>query len=351
MLITTPEELRLLLPSSKITANDLKDFLPSIEEEEQTGLVPILGQELYDQINNTDYPELKSSILDPVKRSADTKAKIITICQRIAFFRMLANKASIFAVSFNRGAGLSKLSADSYEPASEKEIQEYNKAVWRTVCNSVETLLLTLERDARTDKTYTDLWKKSDYFYFHGDLLFSTAQEMKPFFPITDRSEYIKLIPDIRLVQISNIESRLGSDIVQRLISKKYTPASVPDASATVPDASATVPDESSSVITPVPDSSSASVTWHALRRLVLLALAQYLRSRNKNYDHHQSQGDGDLLLAQAEKLINDNRTIFYPEEQLPEEQEHHHHHHHTNPHRFNPLTDSVFDFGSIHID
>lgn len=228
MLITTIEELRCLLPTNKWTQSEMKFLLPMIEEEEENVLVPVLGRRLFNRLTD-DYEKTVSdnpgAFAEPGKRG-DTTTRILKVCQRIILYRMMANNSGIFSVSFNIGGGFNVMSQDNYEQPDKETMKRFERDAWNKSLRNVENLLILLEEDAQNEQTYTALWKESAYFFRHSTLLFTTAAELNRFLPLPAaemRSRYIALVPAIDLCQDTYVTPRIGQDIMDILLKRKFT--------------------------------------------------------------------------------------------------------------------------------
>lgn len=274
MLLTTIEELRALSPTSKWADSELKHLLSLIEEEEEGILTSILGDELYEQIDH-DYSET----IDGITEVETAKQKIIRCCQRIVYYRMLANNSGLFSVSFNRGGGLSMMSTDTYEPADNETIKRFERDAWGKSNSNIETLLGYLEKDAKSDKFYSELWAKSDYYYYHKNLLFKTSRDLDLYLHLPNKEKrrtFISLVPTIDLCQDTYIIPRIGHDKFQRLLSDSWKEEANPDTLS----------------------------TWEALSQHVRRALANYVANENKSLRTEKSLLHADMQIALAEKIV-----------------------------------------------
>lgn len=266
MLIRTENEIISLMPTARWSKpSQLYGYL---EEEERVALEPLLGTALYmhlcdsverlreeygditsinikptgkarqnpklpyahitdrlDEINDGNIdPSSYAGIMDSSKEkevSATDMQEILLlrICQRIEFYRMYSHKAWLLSVSFNEGGGMNTVSADGYEPADAKQIEQAVKDAYMSAGRATDDLLLFLEADAKKDRIFTDLWKEADAFYLHRDLLFQTAKVLNEYLDINnDRKAYISLVRDIRFCQNTYLKTRIGGKLLKSVV-------------------------------------------------------------------------------------------------------------------------------------
>jgi len=240
----------------------LKGYL---EEEERVALEPLLGTPLYEYLCEEYerligvYGDITSSTITPTKKAKDdpevpyvdvteihenTRRKdahvpcaicedtfsevpdkdmvticLLRICQRIEFYKMLSHKAGLLAVSFNEGGGMNVVSADGYDPASDKDRDEARKDAFMSAGRAVDDLLIYLETDAKGKKYFTELWQQADAYYLHKDLLFQTARILNEYLDIKgDRMAYVALVRDIRFCQNTYLKPRIGSKLLKAVV-------------------------------------------------------------------------------------------------------------------------------------
>ena len=144
--------------------------------------------------------------------------RLLRICQRIEFYKMLSHKAGLLTVSFNEGGGMNVVSAEGYDSASDKDRDEARKDAFMSAGRAVDDLLIFLEADAKGDKLFTELWQVADAFYLNKDLLFQTATVMQKFSTIKLRMDYVDLVHDIRFCQDTYLEPRIGDKLLEAAI-------------------------------------------------------------------------------------------------------------------------------------
>ena len=263
MFITTQNEIVSLMPTARWDRP--AQLLGYLEEEERVALEPLLGTSLYRHLLDEyvrlkdKYGDITSSTVRPDGRAyedpgvpyadvtehvdmlqsggycggdapfdddtvdvpeADRQAvRLIRICQQIEFYKMLAHKAGLLAVSFNEGGGANRVSADGYEPADSKDIDRLTKDAFMSAGRSVDSLLLFLEADAKGERLFTDLWQEADAFYLHKDLLFQTARVLNEYLPVKgERMAYVELVRDIRFCQNTYLKPRVGAKLLQAVV-------------------------------------------------------------------------------------------------------------------------------------
>lgn len=263
MLITTQNEIQALMPTARWDKPQV--LFGYLEEEEAVALEPLLGASLYQHVL-TEYDRLRQKYVDitattvrPTGKAkqdprlahadvterleqvaqgkyreaytvpeegekevpaADMKTiQLIRICQRIEWYRMLANKAGLLTVSFNEGGGMNISSGESYDPADEKAKDRVVKDAWMSAGRATDSLLLFLEADAKGEKLFTERWKEADAFYLHKDLLFQTAKVLNEYLDIrSERAVYVSLVRDIRFCQNTYLKPRIGAKLLKAVI-------------------------------------------------------------------------------------------------------------------------------------
>ena len=263
MLITTDNEIKSLMPTARWDRP--QQLFGYLEEEEAVALEPLLGNALYQHLL-TEYDRLREAYTDitattvrptgKAKQDArlahadvterleqiqagnyretyttaaegeqevpeeDMKTiRLIRICQQIEFYRMLSHKAGLLTVSFNEGGGMNVVTADGYDPADEKRMERVVKDAYMSAGRATDSLLLTLEADAKGDRLFTALWQEADAFYLHKDLLFQTARVLNEYLDIKgERMAYVSLVRDIRFCQDTYLEPRIGARLLEAVV-------------------------------------------------------------------------------------------------------------------------------------
>ena len=263
MLITTDNEIKSLMPTARWDRP--QQLFGYLEEEEAVALEPLLGNALYQHLL-TEYDRLREAYTDitattvrptgKAKQDArlahadvterleqiqagnyretyttaaegeqevpeeDMKTiRLIRICQQIEFYRMLSHKAGLLTVSFNEGGGMNVVTADGYDPADEKRMERVVKDAYMSAGRATDSLLLTLEADAKGDRLFTTLWQEADAFYLHKDLLFQTARVLNEYLDIKgERMAYVSLVRDIRYCQNTYLKPRIGAKLLKATV-------------------------------------------------------------------------------------------------------------------------------------
>lgn len=263
MLITTQNEIQSLMPTARWDKPQV--LFGYLEEEEAVALEPLLGSRLYQHVL-TEYDRLRQKYIDitattvrptgkakqdprlshadvterleqvaqgkyretytvPEKGEKEVPAKdmktiqLIRICQRIEWYRMLANKAGLLTISFNEGGGMNISVGESYDAADEKAKDRAVKDALGGAGRATDSLLLFLEADAKGDKLFTEMWQEADAFYLNKDLLFQTATVLDKFLDIRkQRSVYVSLVRDIRFCQNTYLKPRIGGKLLKAVV-------------------------------------------------------------------------------------------------------------------------------------
>lgn len=263
MFITTQNEIISLMPTARWDRP--AQLFGYLEEEEAVALVPILGDSLYQHLIS-EYDRLRRTYVDitattvhpsgqakqdPRLAHADVTERLeqiqagnyretytaaaegesevsaldlqtirlIRICQRIEWYKMLSHKAGLLSVSFNEGGGMNKVSADGYEPATDKDREEMRKDAWMAAGRAIDDILLFLESDAKGAKLFSEKWSEADAFYLHKDLLFQTARVLNEYLDINgERKAYVALVRDIRFCQNTYLKPRIGGKLLKAAV-------------------------------------------------------------------------------------------------------------------------------------
>jgi hypothetical protein len=263
MLVTTQNEIQSLMPTARWDKPQV--LFGYLEEEEAVALEPLLGASLYQHVL-TEYDRLRQEYIDitattvrPTGKAkqdprlahadvterleqvaqgkyretyttpeegekevpaADMKTiQLIRICQRIEWYRMLANKAGLLTISFNEGGGMNISVGESYDAADEKAKDRAVKDALGGAGRAIDSLLLFLEADAKGEKLFTEMWQEADAFYLNKDLLFQTATVLDKFLDIkSQRMAYVSLVRDIRFCQDTYLEPRIGARLLEAVV-------------------------------------------------------------------------------------------------------------------------------------
>ena len=310
MLLTTDDEIRSLMPTSKW--NDVDMLLSCVEEEEQNVVINLLGDELMNRFV-AEYERLKAEhggITPDVLRPDDFSdqperrtVRAIRICQKIQLFLALAHNAGLMSVQFNSGGGLNQATAEYYDKADDKSVDRFVKDAYMKANRNVDELLTMLEMDARSpEPMWAEAWKQSPYYYEHSDLLITTALQMQFFLNInSSRQRFIDLLPDLQFVQQHYIKPRLGDKLTEALIRFNtsndvirypYHPEGEGSQHPIYPD---------------------AMLAWDDAIRRVRMAVAIFTEWRNPQLRRKESLDEANLSIASAVSYISENQDYFMP--------------------------------------
>lgn len=164
--------------------------------------------------------------------------QLLLYAQRMVAFDAVARFIPQQALSVN-GAGVNVASSEDYGTASEKLIDKGVQGYKREAMLSLNQMLVTLESWAATPAAATEapradnpnldradeqtaiaeLWKQSQYYYLHKDLLISTCAQLQRYIDVYDsRERFIRLLPDLHFIQDEYICDAVGEDTVNRLL-------------------------------------------------------------------------------------------------------------------------------------
>lgn len=280
MIISSPEELRLFLPSH--TYRNLDPIQGFLNNSEADFLRERIGQPLLDAIRQKyaeyapaavqasgsiptvdtapDLTDSDDSSTDAIPTAEDITPwrTLITLCQRCIVYDAFARAADIKALSDN-DMGINVAESENFDAANDKRVDRYKQALRSESHAASNRLLIQLEDwqsqvesynaaipDASTSatapvpdasasgstgvptsapspdiQTIVSLWQHSNIHYLVDGLLFNTATEFNRYVDIYDsRDRFITLLPDIRYCQELHIEAEIGIDLLVDLKQK-----------------------------------------------------------------------------------------------------------------------------------
>ena len=286
MFITQAKEIMEACPTARLDAKDAQRLIRSVEEEEQSLLEPLLGDELIDMLaaqyakyvdkfggittdklnlqNLEENEEADADLNVPVLRKS---VPLLRDIQSALVYRMFSNKIYTISTSLNLGGGTNRASAGEYDPADDKHLQELKKEFWMNSIHACDNILVKLEKDAKLqthqtlqfetsqklggtkmgtgDESAADnsnqlplkgaggsslwysLWKNSDGFFMKEDSLFPTMRELKTFYPCDQPTRFLAIQPLLMYCQNTYITPRVGEvapELMERLLDPSHTP-------------------------------------------------------------------------------------------------------------------------------
>lgn len=256
MILSTNQELRLILPSNAVDEianlqgvldNSEKDFLQDkLGKPLYTRLceyyTTLGGDGFYQQLTDGSYAQKPWSVL-------------LNLAQRMVVNDAMARYAYQQILSVN-GAGVNIASSTDYDPATEKLLDKGVAGYRMEAMVSLNNLLKLLEnwavgintpaeasatkdgsastevqkgkstevQNGESTEAHTAieeivlLWQESKYYYLHHDLLLPTCSVLEQYLSVHDnRDKFIRLLPDIRYVQDEYIADVFGDELIDRL--------------------------------------------------------------------------------------------------------------------------------------
>ena len=239
MIISTPEELRLYLPTHVL--DDISNVYGAFDNSVHDFLRERIGAQLLERVEayykehyllEDGTPNEAAIHDDLLQHSTEAFPALISLCQRCVVFDAFARLADIQTLSVN-DAGINMVETKGYDAAPDKTIANYKAQMIKEAHSASNRLLIWLEEAqksiAGSDKesdlsVIVSLWKKSAYYYYADGLLFNTATEFGLFVNIYDsREKFIQLLPDIRYCQETHLDAELGEELLLDLINKRKT--------------------------------------------------------------------------------------------------------------------------------
>lgn len=314
MLFNDISEINAILPTSKWKS--MERLIPMMEDEQSTLLEPILGTDLmqsledqYAKIAENGLQSLASMIPSDMSPEDRRTVRLLRTCQSVILFGMLAHNRAALSTSFNAGGGFNRMSAEDYDQADDKALEKLDREFYGNLHRKIDLLLRQLEMDSEQGfNQWSELWKKSQYFYLKSDLIFTRADIMQEFMDIKEsREKFISLVPDIRYVQLTYIESRIQPALFRNLLRasthheeviewvwKNYATTTLqnPDAEMSETDMFNIIADINDAL------------------RLMRMAAAQYVLARTAGEKQNSYQSSGDMCMAKAVEFITGSEWL-----------------------------------------
>ena len=264
MILSTNQELRLILPSNAV--DDIANLQGVLDNSEKDFLQDKLGKPLYTRLCEY-YTTLGGDGFYQQKIDGSYAKKpwsvLLNLAQRMVVNDAMARYAYQQILSVN-GAGVNIASSTDYDPATEKLLDKGVAGYRMEAMVSLNNLLKLLENwavsintpaeasDQKDGSASTEvpkgestevqnvestevpkdenteahtaiqeivlLWQESKYYYLHHDLLFPTCSVLEQYLSVHDnRDKFIRLLPDLRYLQDEYIADVFGDELIDRL--------------------------------------------------------------------------------------------------------------------------------------
>lgn len=264
MILSTNQELRLILPSNAV--DEIANLQGVLDNSEKDFLQDKLGKPLYTRLCEY-YTTLGGDGFYQQMTDGTYVMKpwsvLLVLAQRMVVNDAMARYAYQQILSVN-GAGVNIASSTDYDPATEKLLDKGVAGYKKEAMVSLNNLLILLEnwavsintpaetaapkdgsastevpKDESTevpDEGKSDipqdesterlaaieeivlLWQESKYYYLHHDLLIPTCSILQQYLDVYDnRDKFIRLLPDLRYVQDEYIADVFGDELIDRL--------------------------------------------------------------------------------------------------------------------------------------
>lgn len=264
MILSTNQELRLILPSNAV--DEIANLQGVLDNSEKDFLQDKLGKPLYTRLCEY-YTTLGGDVFYQQKTDGSYAKKpwsvLLDLAQRMVVNDAMARYAYQQILSVN-GAGVNIASSTDYDPATEKLLDKGVAGYKKEAMVSLNNLLILLENwavsintpaeaaspkdgsastevpkdestevpdDGKSDIPQGEsteaptaieeivlLWQESKYYYLHHDLLIPTCSILQQYLDIYDnRDKFIRLLPDLRYVQDEYIADVFGDELITRL--------------------------------------------------------------------------------------------------------------------------------------
>lgn len=300
MLLNTDSELNQHFPSSVIKS--VKNIRSLIERAEDIHLKPVLGKPLYKHVINL-YKEAVKNKTELSVSSDDLTIRFIALCQSAVTYFAMADSSDIITVSLNVGAGLSIVSTGGYDAASEHDKDCFRNNCWGSAWKDIDRIIVLLEDDAKSDTPiFSELWKESEWFYFQGDILLTTAIETEKYLTAEekrtfDRKRFVEMQGDLRFCQMSFISKAIGDDFLEWLVAYDTAPSGKPTDTGVAADGVGT------------PAETVNDKVVKKTKELLSMALMAAMRYRR---DHRGAdENDANLALFRATEYIKEHQDCY----------------------------------------
>lgn len=259
MIISTVTELDHLLPPN--VSSRTERLFALIEQTERSQLIPVLGDELYNQVEQA-YQEIVSGhavdadehpIAGPEDlcpsiqpRQLTPMQQLIRLLQVPLVYLTLSNNAALLSVSLN-DSGLNMVSAEGYDSVRKEDREAFSRDCYMNAHKGMEQVLLFLERDAQSSSpVFLKHWMHATGFFLHNGLLLRTASEFSRYVNINDsRETFIKLLPDIHNMQQNRLRPELGDLLMNAFVQfSAFGPQPRPSHQEEIPEQPSTFPTE-----------------------------------------------------------------------------------------------------------
>ena len=272
MILSTNQELRLILPSNAV--DEIANLQGVLDNSEKDFLQDKLGKPLYTRL--CEYYTTLGGDGFYQQMTDGTYAKkpwsvLLNLAQRMVVNDAMARYAYQQILSVN-GAGVNIASSTDYDAATEKLLDKGVAGYKKEAMVSLNNLLILLENWAVSINTPAEaaaqkdgsestevpkgestevpkdestevqngestevpqdesteahtaieeivlLWQESKYYYLHHDLLIPTCSTLQQYLDVYDnRDKFIRLLPDLRYVQDEYIADVFGDELIDRL--------------------------------------------------------------------------------------------------------------------------------------
>lgn len=272
MILSTNQELRLILPSNAV--DDIANLQGVLDNSEKDFLQDKLGKPLYTRLCEY-YTTMGGDGFYQQKIDGSYAKKpwsvLLNLAQRMVVNDAMARYAYQQILSVN-GAGVNIASSTDYDPATEKLLDKGVAGYRMEAMVSLNNLLKLLENWAVSINTPSEapapkdgsastevpkgestevpqnestevqngestevpndesteahtaieeivlLWQESKYYYLHHDLLIPTCSTLQQYLDVYDnRDKFIRLLPDLSYVQDEYIADVFGDELIDRL--------------------------------------------------------------------------------------------------------------------------------------
>jgi hypothetical protein len=197
-LFKTTDEIKSFLPVS--TTFKYNDILPFIKQVERDYIIPVIGKEQYDDIND-DYNASATPTLSDEQTALLAKLRV-----------PIANFAFMLWIPFGQvqmdSSGIRIVTTDNLKTAFQWQIDELKASSNRSGYSGLEDLLEFME----TNKADYSLWTGSTAYTEFKKHFIKSAKEFQLHFNISSsRMTYLAMLPIMNRIEESVIKNTLGA--------------------------------------------------------------------------------------------------------------------------------------------
>jgi hypothetical protein len=205
MLFKSIADLQQVLP---FTENfEFEKISPSLLNAEMDYLIPIIGQEQYDELNDAYVAADSEDDLFPALK------KLLDYSQRVTANIGMYNYTPKGNLNIGK-SGFTVTESGTDKIASQWRIEDFKSSILNDYHKACENMLLMME----TNATDYPLWTESDSYSLYKDGFINTAKDFQNYVDISEsRLMFLKFIPTMKRLELSNIQTVIGTGLFDQI--------------------------------------------------------------------------------------------------------------------------------------